>query len=75
MPVADGAGAARHDPRVGQAMAQREFGCERSSARAVSFRTNTHLAPGMLFAIALHPRPDLAPDRRLLVTESATSTC
>ena len=67
MPVADGAGAARHDPRVGQALAQRE----QPSKRAVSFRTNTHLAPGMLFAIALHPRPDLASDRRLLVTESA----
>jgi type VI secretion system secreted protein VgrG len=73
MPVADGAGAARHDPRVGKALAQRELGRERSSKRAVSFRTNTHLAPGTVFTIALHPRPDLGADRRLLVTEIALS--
>jgi type VI secretion system secreted protein VgrG len=73
MPVADGAGAARHDPRVGKAIAQRELGRERSSKRAVSFRTNTHLVPGMIFTIALHPRPDLGSDRRLLVTEIVLS--
>ncbi|WP_437308491.1 type VI secretion system tip protein TssI/VgrG [Sorangium sp. So ce388] len=68
-PVADGAGAARHDERSGQLRAERALGQERISRRAVAFRSNVDLSPGETFSLLGHPRADLAADKRLLVIE------
>jgi type VI secretion system secreted protein VgrG len=69
-PVADDKAVARAEERAGAARADRHLAGERAERQSVAFETNVlDLAPGEVFSIARHPRLDLAPDRRLLVTE------
>jgi len=69
-PVADDKGVARFDQPFVAGRASRMLEAERAQKRAVRFRTDAlDLAPGVVCAISDHPRPDLAPDRRLLIVE------
>ncbi|XXX80125.1 type VI secretion system tip protein TssI/VgrG [Sorangium sp. So ce134] len=69
-PVADDRGVARQDQRFGMALAERALLGERADRRTLSFETNAiDLAPGTIFSMALHPHPELTPERKLLVTE------
>jgi type VI secretion system secreted protein VgrG len=73
-PVADAAGAARHDPSYGLGRAERMLAGARAVARAVTFETNAlDLAPGAVFSIAGHPHPKLPDSAKLLVTGLALS--
>jgi type VI secretion system secreted protein VgrG len=65
--------APRHDEKEGRAQAQRALGRARSASRVVSFCTNVVVTPGVEVALKGHPRPELAPEKRLLVTEVATT--
>ncbi|APR86660.1 Rhs element Vgr protein [Minicystis rosea] len=63
----EGGRGARVDERHAQALAARQLGAERQGKRSVSFRANVlDLAPGVVFAIAGHPRRELGDARRLL---------
>lgn len=69
-PVADDAGAARHDLAEGNRVASRRLESERADKRSVTYRTNVlDLWPGRVFSIREHPHPDLHAGRRLLVAE------
>jgi type VI secretion system secreted protein VgrG len=69
-PIADSGGAARHDERAGKLLAERSLEAARAARRAITFETNlVDLAPGVLFTVGKHPRADLGPDKKLLVTE------
>jgi type VI secretion system secreted protein VgrG len=69
-PVADDKAVARAEEKAGEARAARHLAGERADRRSVAFETNVlGLGPGVVFSIARHSRSDLAPDRRLLVTE------
>ncbi|AUX39059.1 type IV secretion protein Rhs [Sorangium cellulosum] len=70
-PVADDQGFARHDQKVGQALADLTHHGDRVGVRSVSFDANTFdLAPGVVLSIDNHLHPELSPERRLLVTET-----
>jgi len=69
-PAADDKGVSRAEARTGQALAERALAALRGPRRVVSFRTNiVDLKPGTVFSIEHHPRTDLSPSQRLLVTE------
>ena len=68
-PVADDKGKVRHSEAEGKTMAERRLGGDRFARHAVAFETNCNdLAPGTIFAIADHPRSDLKPGDKLLVS-------
>ncbi|RLB63245.1 MAG: hypothetical protein DRI90_07265 [Deltaproteobacteria bacterium] len=68
-PVADDKGKVRHSEAAGKTMAARRLAGERVARRAVSFESNLNdLAPGVIFAVDEHPRSDLKPKDKLLVT-------
>jgi type VI secretion system secreted protein VgrG len=70
VPVADADGAARHDADAGRRRAQRSLDSERADKKVIAFRANVvDLWPGRVFSMIDHPHPELAPTRRLLVTE------
>ncbi len=67
-PVADDLGHARFHPSFTTGLAQRALDGVRVTRRRVPFETSEiDLAPGVVFGIAGHPRPDLDPEARLLV--------
>jgi type VI secretion system secreted protein VgrG len=69
MPVADDKGTARFEQSFGAERARRSLESLRAGKRRVFYKTNVmDLAPGVVFSMALHPRLDLAPDKKLLVT-------
>jgi type VI secretion system VgrG family protein len=69
-PVADDKGMARHDDQVGKGRAERSLRSARRPKRVVSFATNcVDLTAGAVFSIDHHPRKDLGPDKKLLITE------
>ncbi len=68
--ASDDRGAVRHDEKAVHRRSQVELEALRSSAYTLELRTNLlDLAPGTVFSIAHHPRRDLAPTERLLVTQ------
>jgi len=59
-----------HDAAHGARLAARELEAERTGHCLITFETNAiNLAPGVVFAIEGHPRPELDPRLGLLVTE------
>jgi type VI secretion system secreted protein VgrG len=69
-PVADDESIARHDEKEGKARADRSLEAHRASKRHVGFRTNCiDFAAGTIFTMVGHPRPELGPGARLLVTD------
>lgn len=71
-PVADDQGVARSYETIGAALARRELRGERADKRTISFHTNAlALAPGAVFAIDGHPRPEVSPAAPLLVASFA----
>ncbi|WP_437638687.1 type VI secretion system Vgr family protein [Sorangium sp. So ce854] len=70
-PIADDQGFVRHDPKVGQALADLTHHGDRVGVRRVSFDANTFdVAPGVVLSIDNHLHPELSPRRKLLVTET-----
>ncbi len=70
-PVADDRGAARADEKHAKQNAQKMLDGERNDRRRVTFSTNViDLSPGVVASMAEHPRPDLAEENTLLVTDS-----
>jgi type VI secretion system secreted protein VgrG len=70
-PVADRDGAYRNVDKEATARASRRSLALQSAAVKVQFNTSVlDIAPGGVFAMAGHPHPDLAPGKRLLVTQS-----
>ena len=64
----------KSDEQYGKRRATLALEAERAGRRTISFETNAiDLAPGKLFSIEGHPRKDLAPDKRLLMTRMALS--
>ena len=70
-PIADGVGAARHEERTGKRRAERLLEAEQAARRVLSFKTSVDVWPGAIFSMSGHPRADLGPGRRLLVTETS----
>lgn len=69
-PAADRHGMARADERHGRRRAEAHLSAEEARRARVAFRTNVlDLRPGTVFSIDGHPRADLSPKTRLLVTE------
>jgi type VI secretion system secreted protein VgrG len=69
-PSADDKGVARHDEKAGTDRATRSLEAERNAKRNLTFDTNViDISPGLIFSIAKHPRADLGPDNKLLITE------
>lgn len=67
--VSDDKGTARFEQAVGIERARRALESMQAGKRRVFYKTNAmDLAPGVVFSIALFPRLDLAPDKKLLVT-------
>jgi len=67
--VADDKGTARFEKATADRRAELGLAGGRSDRREVRYGTNViNLAPGTVFAIAEHPRPDLADDCHLLAT-------
>ncbi len=67
-PVADDKSVSRHDQKAITARATRALESARADRAGVAFESNLHdLSPGMIFAIANHPHPELG--RKLLVTD------
>jgi type VI secretion system secreted protein VgrG len=70
-PVGDGEGAYRHNDEEAAARAQRRAEAHLIDATKIAFSTSLpDLAPGSLFSMLGHPHPEVAPDKRLLVTHS-----
>ena len=70
-PVADDRGAARADEKHAKTNAQKMLDGERNDRRRVTFTTNViDLSPGIVTSMAEHPRPDLAEDNTLLITDT-----
>ncbi|AUX23118.1 uncharacterized protein SOCEGT47_036370 [Sorangium cellulosum] len=73
-PVADDKGKYRAEERAGAEMAQRRLAAKRATARTVEFATNCHdLAPGMVVTFLDHPKSEVAPGKKLLVTSAELS--
>ncbi|WP_245678245.1 type VI secretion system Vgr family protein [Chondromyces crocatus] len=73
-PSADDRGKARTDEGEAALLSQKRLEAKRASAKTCTFDTNApDLAPGMVLSLLDHPRPDLGPDRRLLVVEMTHS--
>jgi type VI secretion system secreted protein VgrG len=70
-PAADDKGKYRADEQEAEALVQRRLDAERSSAREVTFMTNTlDLAPGTVLSFLDHPKSELGPKKKLLVIAS-----
>jgi type VI secretion system secreted protein VgrG len=70
-PTADDRGVARSHHAAGNRVAAQRLEGHRASKQIVHFQTNAmDLSPGVVFSIGSHPRRDLAPEKRLLVTAS-----
>ncbi len=70
-PVADDQSHARSDEHQGNALAERRLQAVREDRRRVELATSlVDLAPGSVFTIAGAPRPEIAVDQRLLVTQT-----
>jgi type VI secretion system secreted protein VgrG len=76
-PMADADGAPKTDMDESKALVDREMDATRRRKLLVSFHTNAiDLAPGTIVGLNQestnknHPRPDLAPDKKLLLIES-----
>ncbi|MEP7126575.1 MAG: type VI secretion system tip protein TssI/VgrG [Byssovorax sp.] len=68
-PTADDRGVARFHHAAGHRAASQRLEGHRASKQLVHFKTNAiDLAPGVVFSIGSHPRRDLAPEKKLLVT-------
>jgi type VI secretion system secreted protein VgrG len=71
LPVADARSIARRQKEHAARQATVELEAERAPKRTVELESNhPSLAPGQIFSIDQHPRPDLASDRALLVVET-----
>jgi type VI secretion system secreted protein VgrG len=69
-PVADDKGVARNEDKAGEKRASRSLQAERAFKRNITFDTNViDMAAGLIFSIGNHPRADLGPDKKILVTE------
>ncbi len=69
-PIADNRGVARHDLAYGEARALVDLEAARSGRRAIRFETNIlSLGAGHIFTMVNHPRQDLTPAARLLITD------
>ncbi len=69
-PVADDRGRYRADEGEGASLAARRLAAKRVSSKIVTFRTNAmDLAPGSVLSVLDHPKSELSPDHKLLVTE------
>jgi type VI secretion system secreted protein VgrG len=64
---------ARHDEKEGRAQAERALTRAQAATRVVSLRTNVIVTAGQAIAIRGHARSELAPDKRLLITEVTTT--
>jgi type VI secretion system secreted protein VgrG len=70
-PYADDQGKYRADEAEAATLAQRRLESERTNMREVTFKTNVlDLAPGTVLSFLDHPKSELGPKKRLLVTES-----
>jgi type VI secretion system secreted protein VgrG len=68
-PVADDKGKVRHSKKEGETMAKARLRGERFGRRTLHFETNcSDLHPGVLFAIDEHPRGDVTPGDKQLVS-------
>ena len=69
-PAADDRGVARFHQPAGAALATQWLEAQRSNRRGIEVLTNAFdLSPGIIFSLLNHPRAELAPTERLLVTE------
>jgi type VI secretion system secreted protein VgrG len=60
------------EDKPGKTRADIHLESRRRDKRTVSFHSNVFgLAPGVLFSVLDHPRPDLTPDKKLLVIEAS----
>src|SRR5262249_22270228 len=78
LPAADDKGMARSNTEEGKGILSAEYYGERQRRNVVTFKTSAaDLGPGWIVGINQessredHPRKDLAPDKKLLVTETA----
>ncbi|MDC3957227.1 type VI secretion system Vgr family protein [Polyangium jinanense] len=70
-PFADAKGKSRTDEAEGAILLQKRLDAKREDARICTFETNAlDLAPGTVLTMLDHPRPELGPDRRLLVVKA-----
>ncbi len=70
-PVADDQSRARADEHQGYGLAERRLQAVREDRRRVELATSLlDLAPGAVFTIAGAPRPEIADDQRLVVTQT-----
>jgi type VI secretion system secreted protein VgrG len=68
-PVTDDLGVARFDAHAGAGLARRMLESIHTDRRLITFETSAHnLHPGVVFAIAGHPRADISIIKTLLVT-------
>jgi type VI secretion system secreted protein VgrG len=73
-PVADDRGKVRVDEAEAALLVKKRLDAKRSNAKECVFETNAlDLAPGMVMRMQDHPRPDLGPERKLLVIGMAHS--
>jgi type VI secretion system secreted protein VgrG len=70
-PNADDKGKYRADEGEGQKLATRRLDAKRAVAKIISFDTNApDLAPGIVMSALDHPKSELSPGKKLLVTDS-----
>jgi type VI secretion system secreted protein VgrG len=70
-PAADGQSFARTDEHAGYGLAERGLASLRQGRRRVELTTSlVDLSPGTLFSVEGSPRPELAKQQRMLVTET-----
>ncbi len=68
--VGDDKGMVRHDEKAGLALATRALESVRADRRRISFDTSVvDLRPGTIFSVQDHPRSEISPKAKLLVTE------
>lgn len=68
-PVADDKGKYRADESEGATLTKKRLDAKRASARTISFQTNVlDVGPGIVMSVLDHPKAELAPGKRLLVT-------
>lgn len=69
-PIADDRAIVQSDEKAGKLRAEHRLARERSQSSSVSFQSNIgDLGAGQVFCVARHPRSDLGPERRLLITQ------